>query len=167
MTITAEPRFETKIPEVTSAFGDLLRLFPESPEAEGGDVDLDPRPNATLAYEILDLIKANPGHLDMNDWVKSRRREVITLATVTECGTTACFAGWTVLAAGDALDVYWSRAFSRSGLRPGHRMISDRAQELLGLTDEDARDLFLETDDADLELRICEIFGPDPRRVAA
>lgn len=168
MTITAEPRIEAEISEVTSAFEGLLGMFPEAPEAEKDDVDLERRPNAALAYEILDLIKANPEHLNMSNWAISSRRGVITLATVTECGTTACFAGWTVLVAGEAIDMDWLRLVDWSGaLSQRGGSISDRARDLLGLSDEDAHDLFLGTDDADLEPRIREIFGPDPRGVAA
>lgn len=163
MTITAEPRIETETAEVPSALGDLLGVFPEFPEAEPSDVDLDRRPNAVLAYEVLDLIKANPEHLDMNDWAKSSHRTVITLATVTECGTTACFAGWTVLAAGDTIDACRSWVVSPEG---HWSVISDRARDLLGLDDETACDLFMETN-VDLVPRVREIFGPDPRGVAA
>jgi hypothetical protein len=47
-------------------------------------------PNAELAYRVLDHIDADPDSWFQETWL-----------TRTDCGTIACFAGWTCLLSGD------------------------------------------------------------------
>jgi hypothetical protein len=46
-------------------------------------------PNAELAYRVLDHIDAHPEQWDQGIYIRKA-----------ECGTAACFAGWTVLLSG-------------------------------------------------------------------
>ncbi len=81
------------------------------------------KPNAELAYKVLDHIDANPQSWNQAVWV-------------TECGTAACFAGWTVLLSGEkALDP--GTAITATGER---RDISKRAAQLLGFLNRSAMD---------------------------
>jgi hypothetical protein len=49
----------------------------------------DTKPNAELAYRVLDHIDAEPKSWNQADWYRE-----------TDCGTVACFAGWSILLAG-------------------------------------------------------------------
>lgn len=119
-------------------------------------------PNAVLAYEVLDLIKASPEALDMNDWVgrvEDRWDDPtpVTFGELNDCGTKACFAGWTVLHRGYGINPSVATVVETGELVP------DMAQQLLNLNNFDAFTLFNLTGDDDLEDRIHEVFGPDPR----
>lgn len=48
----------------------------------------DTKPNAELAYRVLDHIDADPKSWNQTDWYRK-----------TDCGTVACFAGWSILLA--------------------------------------------------------------------
>lgn len=170
MTITAEPRIEPEIPEVTSAFEAYLDV------SMANDV-----PNAVLAYEVLDLIRANPEHLYMGRWVWKRSAvpgmslqewcEPVTLETVTQCGTAACFAGWTVLASGKAIDPVDERVIDAP--EPGGRFrlrkglsVALLAKTLLNIDEGAAANLFYSRAE-ELEAKVQEVFGPDPRKALA
>jgi hypothetical protein len=102
-------------------------------------------PNAELAYKVLDHIDAHPESWDQGVWW---------------CGSSGCYAGWTVALSGEAptLDVD----------------IPQRAAQLLGFEDREEMDRI--TDDAgednwlfysentreDLGRLVVEIFGPRP-----
>lgn len=122
--------------------------------------------DAERAYEILDLIDKNRHALDMSTWgarpggvATAVRPITFEEVTADSCGTTACFAGWTVLAAGygmrdmDALDA--------DGNRVG--TVAHVAAKFLGLGRTEACDLFWDTSGGSLHGRIKEIFGEDPR----
>lgn len=113
-----------------------------------------PKPNAELAYRVLDHIDAHPKLWDQGQWVAKA-----------ECGTAACFAGWACLLSGeepaseDLLGI-----MLRSGMS-----IPDRAEELLGasrfayLGIDNEQDLFDENNTReDLGRLVVEIFGPRP-----
>lgn len=116
-----------------------------------------PKPNAELAYRVLDHIDAHP-----EQWVQS------TWVTKTECGTAGCFAGWACLLSGEKLD---SEEFLGIMLRSG-LPIPDKAEELLGASrfvaslvdgEWEDEDLFHEANTReDLGRLVAEIFGPRP-----
>lgn len=120
------------------------------------------RPNAELAYRVLDHINAHPEQHDQGTW--------ITVGT--DCGTVACFAGWTCLLAGDMPATplfHHSNEVSRVTVvddgnedHAHDRTVKYRAAELLGLYSGEWRLLFYTRSDA-LPRVVAEIFGPRPR----
>jgi hypothetical protein len=120
-------------------------------------------PNAELAYRVLDHIDAHPEQWDQGVYIGK-----------VECGTVACFAGWTVLLSG--LEPGWHRDSSReSGYRETTNRtstgesVSEAAEGLLRASryiDEGSdyeRDLFEQFNTReDLDRLVAEIFGPRP-----
>lgn len=119
------------------------------------------KPNAELAYATLDQIDEHPELHDQSWWF-----------TVTECGTTGCFAGWACLLSGDKpdaldrpmhlLDIGADVSFV---VRPDGvtQSVSEHAQELLGLDWETARRLFASGNTRErLGDLVAKIFGPRP-----
>lgn len=82
---------------------------------------------------VMKAIEAQPETFNMSDW-----------ARLTDCGTTMCLAGHTVADEGLAFNWAWPSVESGS---TGHiadgRRIRVVAQELLGLSDEEAQALFM------------------------
>lgn len=119
------------------------------------------KPNAELAYLTLDQIDAHPELHSQSWWF-----------TVTDCGTVACFAGWTCVISGDkpsALDrpmhvLEIGTDVSFVVLPDGEKVYaSDRARELLGIDKLTARRLFDGSNTReDLGRLVAEIFGPRP-----
>jgi hypothetical protein len=111
-------------------------------------------PNAALAYRVLDHIDAHPEQWQQGQWIGE-----------TECGTVACFAGWTVLLSGGHLDDHdlVSDVPEVTGLH-----VSIAAFDLLGVDDEELAhrgvgDLFNGGNTReDLGRLVAEIFGPRP-----
>jgi hypothetical protein len=114
-------------------------------------------PNAELAYKVLDHIDAHPETWYQGQWIAKA-----------ECGTVACFAGWTCLLSGEK--------FSSDGplgvmLRSG-TPVPDRAEDLLRTSrfvvsfvdgELEEEDLFQEYNTReDLARIVEEIFGPRP-----
>lgn len=58
--------------------------------------NIEGKPNAELAYRVLDHIDADPASWDQATWIKR-----------TDCGTVACFAGWAVQLAGGKVEFDW------------------------------------------------------------
>ncbi len=124
----------------------------------------DLKPNAELAYKVLDLTAAHPDRLNMSNWATdpTGRNSPVVLATLTAantCGTTACFAGWAVAVSGygasTAGDVY----------RDGHIVSEDIqafAAGLLRISEWDAENNLFFADEDDLPDRVFELFGPRP-----
>jgi hypothetical protein len=118
------------------------------------------RPNAELAWRVLDHIDAHPEQWDQGKWIGRA-----------ECGTVACFAGWTVMLSGGA--VYTSSEsvtiLGRPELEGLH--IEQAAQRLLGVRGDvmvlhgDPFDGLLTR--AELGERVEAIFGPRPAWTAA
>lgn len=114
----------------------------------------DTKPNAELAWRVLDHIDAHPENWDQRRWW---------------CGTGGCFAGWTVQLAGEDPDEYLD-----PDSRPVH--VSTRAAQLLGFRSQynldDAAEEALDSGDCELFSsynnrenlgRIVEaVFGPRP-----
>lgn len=100
-------------------------------------------PNAELAWRVLDQIDAHPELWNQTKWIQK-----------TDCGTTACFAGWACLLSGER--------------EPFDFSVSRRAAELLGIEydesgETDGHELFDGTNDRiALGWMVAEIFGPRP-----
>lgn len=109
------------------------------------------KPNAELAYAVLDQIDAHPETWNQGIW---------------DCGTAACFAGWAVrLSGGRSLNIDME---TRVISGPEHIVglpVEEAAEELLGysqLGDIDD-DLFDGCNTRErLGLLVAEIFGPRP-----
>lgn len=114
-------------------------------------------PNAELAYKVLDLALANSAHLDMDQWSSG----LVDLSDLTAqgCGTTACYAGWTAAHAGYKVHIS-GNLYDASGDHAASS-VETFAARLLGITDEQADDLFY-VDEDDLPDAVAEIFGPRP-----
>lgn len=118
-------------------------------------------PNAELAYKVLDHIDAHPESWDQANWI-----------TLTDCGTAACFAGWTCLLSGDE-PTWLGRAplmigppRSTTSVRVAGLFVHDishRASDLLGILGDGAHDLFSPLHDREsLGIVVEEIFGLRP-----
>jgi hypothetical protein len=118
------------------------------------------KPNAELAWRVLDHIDAHPEQWNQGLYIGKA-----------ECGTVGCFAGWTVLLSG-AQPIYgattgYQTAYIEVDGRFKH--VGDYAEELLGVsrwadegTDEEW-DLFHEGNTReDLERLVGQMFGPRP-----
>lgn len=106
---------------------------------------------AAHAWATMDYIDAHPKTHDQGWWF-----------TPTECGTVACFAGWASLLAGDRpVPMSGSLVYTDDTWQMEH--VRGRAQELLGLTLEEACRLFAGGNTrADLRAHLAEIYGPRP-----
>jgi len=107
------------------------------------------KPNAELAYRVLDHIDANPKSWDQGVWW---------------CGTSGCFAGWTCALSGEQPERDYANGI----------YVPERAAQLLGFETRDDMDVV--TDVAgeqswlfspdntreDLGRMVAEIFGPRP-----
>lgn len=106
------------------------------------------------AFQMLDVIEANPDKHDQSMWCFPHCSAVTAESALSACGTTACGAGWTVLLAGLTIQ---STMVVETGLR-----VSRQAADLLGLSLTEADDLFYADDLAGVRKVVNEIFGPRP-----
>ena len=83
--------------------------------------------NAALAYRVLDHIEAHPSEWYQGYWYKEN-----------SCGTTACFAGWTVLLSGQGVEADEEHGDAYCVADGVH--VADGAAELLGFDDGDHLD---------------------------
>lgn len=116
------------------------------------------KPNAELAWRVIDHIDAHPDQHDQEVWI--RRGD--------GCGTVACLAGWACLLGGDQPDFHQddpeaSDVLTGQALMP----VKERAAQLLGIPyDPDAFyghalfNAYLTRED--LGALVAEIFGPRP-----
>jgi hypothetical protein len=120
------------------------------------------KPNAELAYRVLDHIDASPELWNQGVYIGKR-----------ECGTVACFAGWAVLLSGATPKYYGNYNEATDSIEFDRRVWSapDLAEELLGASrwveagdgESDDIDLFAEENTRDdLDRLVAEIFGPRP-----
>jgi hypothetical protein len=98
--------------------------------------DNRPVPNLNLIREVLSVIKENPERWNQSIWMSSPEPKFT-------CGTAMCVAGHAVSISD--LDIKW--VYSRwdkeyRGTLEDGRMIAKVAQELLGLTENEANTLF-------------------------
>lgn len=119
-----------------------------------------PTPNAELAYKVLDLTKAHPTHFDMGEW-SSGLVDLAALTAEPSCGTTACFAGWTVAQAGYRVHISGHIYRAEDAVYIVTSEIDRFAADLLGITEEQAEELFFVADDR-IDEAVAEIFGPRP-----
>ncbi len=113
----------------------------------------DLKPNAELAYKVLDHIDARPELWRQGIWLGE-----------SECGTTACFAGWAVMLSGCEVDVAGEEVLTGPAELIG-RHVGSAAEVLLGIEDLDGDspdpfDAILTR--AELGRAVAEIFGPRP-----
>jgi hypothetical protein len=120
-------------------------------------------PNAALAYRVLDHIDAHPEQWKQGVYIGKA-----------ECGTAACFAGWTVLLSNAAAEPrFYPGCDSTADVVVGGRgrVVPDLAEELLrasrwveaGDGYSDDIDLFDQDNTReDLGRLVAEIFGPRP-----
>jgi hypothetical protein len=111
------------------------------------------------AWSVLDHIEKNPDMHDQGRWIYPGRHFPVSLSVQDmrpECGTTACYAGWTVLLDGLTLDGSLVPALEYDHL-------SSVAADLLGLTQQEAMDLFHNATTLDeVRTAVTDIFGPRP-----
>jgi hypothetical protein len=119
------------------------------------------RPNAELAWRVIDHIDAHPEQHDQNAWIDKSA----------SCGTVACYAGWTCLLSNDEPFEDEDGDTDNEVWVDGHiETVQHRALHLLGLSyDRDTRFGHLlfapENTREDLERLVAEIFGPRPEQV--
>lgn len=116
-------------------------------------------PNAALAYKVLDHIIAHPEEHKPEMWIGN------------ECGTVACFAGWTVIFSGD-IPVYEDGINYTDEVRTSIgdlEWIPARAAKLLGMPRDGGhlaangyRLFNMNNTLDDIERLVDEIFGPRP-----
>ena len=133
---------------------------------------LDPPPvkNVPLARKVMEFIREHRNQHNQSVW--SSKRDVFDvqkgrylnsseLALDTECGTTACFAGWACVLNGDL--TYADEKVVVSGKRGEAdavlESIPQRAVDVLGLTANEAARLFYADDFDELEYRVEVVFG--------
>lgn len=124
-----------------------------------------PKPNAELAYRVLDAIDADPKSWDQGTW-----------ASRAGCGTSACFAGWTCILSGDT-PKFWPDEADAEYVYTGdeERWIPARAADLLHVNQSlvfdhlgtiGERRLFDSGNTReDLGRLVEEIFGPRPAQL--
>jgi hypothetical protein len=121
------------------------------------------KPNAELAYRVLDQIDAHPEQWDQSRWWRPSPA----------CGTGGCFAGWAVQLSGGHMERdEFAYIVVKSGLGElDGRYVPVAAAALLGLPMDEAESeaeaenlpLFHESNDReDLGRLVAEIFGPRP-----
>jgi hypothetical protein len=107
-----------------------------------------PKPNAALAYAVLDQIDAHPEQWDQATW---------------DCGTSACFAGWAVRLSGGISDA--SNVVDGPAELIGMH-VEYAAYRVLGIGFDgiDAGEWLFDPDNGreDLARMVEEIFGPRP-----
>lgn len=99
--------------------------------------------NADLFYQVLHQIMIDPKNWNQSYW-----------GIVRECGTSYCIAGWTLVVSGNARRMRWAYHDERDmpedavneveDLTADDRTIEDVAGTLLGLSETQSAELFLE-----------------------
>lgn len=96
--------------------------------------------NTDLLLEIREQITSHPETHDQNQW--GRR---------TACGTTHCIAGWAIVLSGATFD--WTSVYNTAGtsvtVNDGAYRIEEYAACEMGLSEDEADDLFFEYDNAE------------------
>lgn len=132
----------------------------------------DLKPNADLAYRVLDYIEAHPEQHNQATFIFGYGNLPVLSKDNAPCGTTACFAGWTVLLTGHQIVV---KNPVTTRVRRGNTLvpIDEFAADLLGidmraLEGGGAYDLFYEAASLE-EVRddIERLFGPRPQAAHA
>lgn len=129
-----------------------------------------PTLDVARAYRVWDLIQAHPEHLDQALYFSEDALDYCDGGLdsfLDRCGTTACFAGWTLLDAGYVLrcGVIVPPDWDPNDSNP-HTAIEDEAAALLGLTYDEHWRLFHCFDHGKLPQVVEEIFGPHPEKAS-
>ena len=114
--------------------------------------------------EVLAFMEAHPKQADQWRWfsVEAPYRDWRgKLADDWQCGTVACLAGWTAILAGWVPTDSHSPLVSYAG-RSGPRLVSDVAQDLLGLTAPQADWLFHGAEDTAMVRHLVELLRQHP-----
>jgi hypothetical protein len=104
--------------------------------------------NLPRLKQVRDHVVAHPDQHDQGEWFIDINGYEKPCVIGSECGTAACVAGWTVLLNGDQPikmafpDHGYTSASSVALINGGVMDIDDRAQQILGLTDDQAQELF-------------------------
>lgn len=126
------------------------------------------KPNAELAYRVLDHIDAHPEQWDQSHWWSDRAEIWPGGAAVPTCGTSGCFAGWAVHLSGEQVqrgyvngEAVWNRAAQLLGFGGENHMdgyaITQADNPSLNTS------LFCGSNTRDdLGRLVAEIFGPRP-----
>jgi hypothetical protein len=132
-----------------------------------------PGKNVELARKVRELTRRLPQVFDMGDWFYLGRgdrgdagiRTAEEVLADPQCGTVACFAGWTCLLSGYAMDedgfVYREGAKIQRRADATHWYslhAATAARELLGIDPVEAERLFYARE-SDLDARLAEVFG--------
>lgn len=98
-----------------------------------------PMPNLPLLRKVLDHIDAHPDEWNQGAWIQR--------TATSSCGTAACIAGWACLINGDQPD--FANDYAQGSHTPvvtlddgASATVAERAQQLLGLTNNERLDLF-------------------------
>lgn len=129
-------------------------------------------PDAARAYRVLDYIEAHPERHDQADFINlgaipyalADKNTFLGEAVIADsCGTTACYAGWTVLLDGQRVNRHGRVLDDVPGVALRSADIEWRAIQLLDINTRQADDLFYAAQNLD-ELRdaVADIFGPRP-----
>jgi hypothetical protein len=132
-----------------------------------------PKPNAELAYRVLDHIDAHPETWMQDRWWVRDAEIWIEGKDEPDCGTAGCFAGWACTLSGETP----RKTPYKVVAGPDDLEVPERAAQLLGFADWDALDyyhgevadrpcdtwLFNSSNTRDaLGRLVAEIFGPRP-----
>lgn len=135
-------------------------------------------PNPALAWRVLDYIEAHPERHNQSSWIDATRagmtdRVVDRNDVEGSCGTTACFAGWTLLLSGATIDLEDHMAYNQ--VSAAWQGVARFAADLLGISeaaapcgcsdcnDRPATRLFYRAETIeDLRKAVFDVFGPRP-----
>lgn len=122
--------------------------------------DSERTPDAVRAYRVLDMTQRYAEAFNMGEWANRLpgNHTPVSLPDLTAehpCGTSACFAGWTVALEGYEISPLNGRI--TSGDRAGENA-EDVAADLLGIN---PLDLFFVSEE-DVPATVRELFGPRP-----
>jgi hypothetical protein len=117
-----------------------------------------PEINTELLIKVYQHIQRNPDKYDQGVW-----------AAMAECGTVACFAGWTVLLNGDQPFWAWGvpdsngKRWASANVMSDGTFIFDYAETLLGLSTLQTHALFRSSSSLnDIRRHIIDLTGVDP-----
>lgn len=120
------------------------------------------REEIASAYATLDLAQKHHGSLNMGVWALSvlSDGDPVELAELeSECGTTACYAGWHAARLGYKVDSDGYASLADGGFRH----VADITRADLGMASDAADGIFVHTSSRELPAAIEAEFGPRPR----
>lgn len=109
--------------------------------------------NISLLEKVRDQILDHPETHDQGVWARVSYDEILgEEPVIIECGTAACVCGWACQLSGDRFLIHPQDKSWNGSYYPGliitaegeKHLIGERGQEVLGITDEEAMELFNE-----------------------